>query len=132
MSKTITNDNFESIKGVKFGDDIVFQVGSETYYYCVHDRFIRNRYGTNEQIFNVLCIEKKCFCDHAYGYDSIPGDCPECKPYDYAAILNLIKALFYAIREQKKHSCQKNYSRIVENTNLELKLINSKTFKIVL
>lgn len=99
--KTLSEDNILIFSGMN---------------YSVNDSFLANAHGSNHEIFEILGIEnKETFCSKYYGYLASPGDFPEAKEEDYAALTRVAVPLMRLAEMKTVKDALEECSRVKED-----------------
>ena len=97
---------------LNYGDIVYFCINSRQLKYSVLSEHLSNHNSLNSEIFSILKLNAKEFCDYYYGYHNNGGDWPTCKPGDLAALTRVVKALYQEIESKKeKENTEDFYSK---------------------
>lgn len=90
-------------KQLKRGDTLIFSVRGVEYEYSVQTDHLNYNRGSNDKIFEVLCVEDPDkFCSAAYGHEAKNYTFPEPRYEDYAALTRVARALYARIERPNK------------------------------
>ena len=103
---TITNlKELEEREILQLGDYVEFITKEKIVKYIVQYDFLLNKEhksnGKNEEIFNILEIDRYKLAEKKYGYTTDHGFWPDSKQFDYSALTRLVKELYLIIEEKE-------------------------------
>lgn len=90
-------DDIRGIKTLAKGDTVIFTKDGKQYEYKVESCYLRYPDGLNDEIFTVLGLDKRKFCENVYGYEAMAGSWPDTRIDDYPALTRAVVKLYEII-----------------------------------